>query len=178
MKKREERIIFYENAEELPLRRYQKFTKHIMIACGVGENLADYDSRTQKAIVYLKAQDVINASKELQNRRQLVFNALNEYSPQNMALAVLVKSIDGKEYNDLSGEGLEKVLDKLDELGYTKKEALSTIDRLKKKLNQNLLCIFPAFSKMIAWRMVSRVLENLKRAIKPYLKRKGANKST
>ena len=178
MKKREERIIFYENAEELPLRRYQKFTKHIMIACGVGENLADYDSRTQKAIVYLKAQDVINASKELQNRRQLVFNALNEYSPQNMALAVLVKSIDGKEYNDLSGEGLEKVLDKLDELGYTKKEALSTIDRLKKKLNQNLLCIFPAFSKMIAWRMVSRVLESLKRAIKPYLKRKGANKST
>ena len=178
MKKRKDRIIFYENAEELPLRRYQKFTKHIMIACGVGENLADYDSRTQKAIVYLKAQDVINASKELQNRRQLIFNALNEYSPQNMALAVLVKSIDGKEYNDLSGEGLEKVLDKLDELGYTKKEVLSTIDRLKKKLRANLLCIFPAFSKMIAWHMVSRVFGSLKQAIKPYLKRKEANKST
>lgn len=178
MKKRKERIIFYENAEELPLRRYQKFTKHIMIACGVGENLADYDNRTQKAMVYLKAQDVINASKELQNRRQLVFNALNEYSPQNMALAVLVKTIDGKEYNDLSGEGLEKVLDKLDQLGYTKKEVLSTIDRLKKKLKESLLCISRVSSRMIVWRMALLVFESLKRVIKRYSKKKTANKST
>ena len=136
-------VVYYETPQDLPIRRYQKFNKYLMIASEVGETIADYDKRMGRAIVYLKNGDTANAAKELQNARQGVFNALEEYTPTGLALACMVKSVNGKQYNDLTNEGLNSVLDALNEQGYTRGEMLSSIERLKKKLKASLKYIFP-----------------------------------
>ena len=105
-----------------------------MIASEVGETIADYDKRMGRAIVYLKNNDTANAAKELQNCRQGVFNALEEYTPTGLALACMVKSVNGKRCNDLTNEGLSAVLDALNKQGYTRGELVADIHRLKKKL--------------------------------------------
>ena len=131
-------IEFYESIDLLPIRKYQKFNKFLMISNEVGEDLSDYDRRTQRAISYLRQNDTKNAIKELTNRRQMVFNALQEYSPQNMALAVMVKSIDGIECTSIDENSLNNVLDRLNELGFSKKQIKEKVISLKKKLSHNL----------------------------------------
>ena len=135
-------VVYYETPQDLPIRRYQKFNKYLMIAAEVGETIADYDKRMGRAIVYLKNNDTANAAKELQNCRQGVFNALEEYTPSGLALACMVKSVDGKQCDDLTNEGLSSVLDALNEQGYTRGELVSNIQRLKKKSKASLRYIF------------------------------------
>ena len=140
-------IVYYETPHDLPIRRYQKFNKYLMIAAEVGETLGDYDRRTQRAIVYLNNGDTANAAKELQNRRQAVFNALQEYSPTGLALACMVKSIDGQQFNDISNEGLQYILNELDKQQLSRFSLIQNIERLKKKLKTNLRYIFRKISK-------------------------------
>ena len=109
-----------------------------MIASEVGETIADYDKRMGRAIVYLKNNDTANAAKELQNCRQGVFNALEEYTPTGLALACMVKSINGKQCDDLTNEGLNSVIDALSKQGYTRAHLVANIERLKKKLKMSL----------------------------------------
>lgn len=142
-------IVYYETPQDLPIRRYQKFNKYLMIAAEVGETLGDYDRRTQRAIVYLNNGDTANAAKELQNRRQAVFNALEEYSPTGLALACMVKSIDGVTFNDMTNEGLQNILTELDKQGYTRSALIQNIERLKKKLKTSLKYIFRRILKTV-----------------------------
>ena len=78
-------VTFYDSIRKLPIRRYQKFNKHMMIAAEVGDSIADYDRRTSRVLGYLNSDDIKSAAIELNNRRQTLHNALQEYSPSNMA---------------------------------------------------------------------------------------------
>ena len=142
-------IVYYETPHDLPIRRYQKFNKYLMIAAEVGETLGDYDRRTQRAIVYLNNNDTANAAKELQNRRQAVFNALQEYSPTGLALACMVKSINGQQFNDISNEGLQHILNELDKQQLSRFSLIENVERLKKKLKVSLKYIFPKILRTV-----------------------------
>lgn len=127
------KIEIYDTPEELPIKRYQRFNKFLMKANEVGNDFSDYNARTLKAMEFLKKKMMDEAVVELDNRRQLVFNAFMEYSPSSFALAILVKSIDGEVFTDYSEEGLMKVLDRLDEIGFSENEKNKTIKQVKKK---------------------------------------------
>lgn len=130
-------IEFYESAEDLPIRRFQRFNKLLMIDTEVGNTFDDYDIRTQKTIEFLNKQMYAEAIKELQNRRQMVYHAFEEYSPKHFALAIMVKSIDGKPFTDMSEKGLSEVLELLNESGYTEKQLGNDISDVKKKSLSN-----------------------------------------
>ena len=104
-----------------------------MIDNEVGSSISDYDKRMQKAIKFLNSDLKPEALKELENNRQNVFNCLSEYTPRNKALAVLVKSIDGKKYHGIDSETLKEVELDLDRIGFTKKMMDEVIDEVKKK---------------------------------------------
>lgn len=127
------KIQFYDSIRTLPMLRYQKFNKYMMIGCEVGNSIEDYDNRTDRAIRYLNAGDTTNAGIELENRRQLVHHALSEYSPKSNALAIMVYSIDGKVINDFEDDTLEAVLKDLDSIGFTIEMLNETITTVKKK---------------------------------------------
>jgi len=126
-------VVFYDSAETLPYRRYHKFNKFFMIASEVGCSVGDYDKRMQRAISYVNTKDFKSAGKELTNQRQCVHHALEEYSPKGMALAVTVYSINGAVCDKYQDDDLNLILDKLDEIGFTKLMADTAIETVKKK---------------------------------------------
>lgn len=127
------KIVIYASIETLPIKRYQKFNKFLMIDNEVGSCFEDYDVRTSKAVEFLRKDLKEEAIQELENRRQAVFNSFEEYSPKNNAFAILVHSIDDKIYSNYSDEGIKEVIDKLDEIGYNRKELDKEVSEVKKK---------------------------------------------
>ena len=125
-------VQFYDSIRKLPIRRYSKFNKHMMIAAEVGETISDYDKRMQRAIGYVANEDFKSAMIELTNQRQGLHNALQEYSPNGMALATMVYSIDGVVFEDFEEDALNEVLYKLDSIGFSKELLDNTIQEVKK----------------------------------------------
>ena len=169
-------IVYYETPHDLPIRRYQKFNKYLMIAAEVGETLGDYDRRTQRAIVYLNNNDTANAAKELQNRRQAVFNALQEYSPTGLALACMVKSINGQQFNDISNEGLQHILNELDKQQLSRFSLIENIERLKKKLKASLRYIFPKILRTVRLPLMPQSYVKSKQGTGRFWATRGQNK--
>ena len=131
------RIELYDNSQNLPILRFQKFNKYMMIANEVGNTFEDYDTRTAKALQFLQKEMVPEAIQELNNRRQAVFNAYNEFSPKGKAFAVLVKKIDDKRYEGISPNELDEVLKHLDRIGLGYLDSMKAISEVKKKSKLN-----------------------------------------
>lgn len=142
------KIEIYNSAEDMPIKRYQRFNKMLMIDNEVGSSFQDFDARSLKAIEYLKKGLMNEAIQELENRRQMVYNAFMEYSPKGRALAILIHSIDGEVYKDFSADSLDRVLDKLDKIGFSHTQSEETVAEVKKKSKWNWRNIFQRSSKV------------------------------
>jgi hypothetical protein len=134
-------IVFYSSPEDLPMKRYQRFNKYLMIDNEVGSDFADFNTRLNKVVQFFKKGMNTAGSKELENWRQMVYNSFKEYSPKGMALACLVKSIGGVECKSITGDALQKVVDRLDELGFSERKTDQVTKTVKKKLIPKLVCI-------------------------------------
>ena len=126
-------VEFFDTAEKMTMKRYNRFNKYIMVDNEVGSDFAAFNKRLSKAIQFLTKKMTTEAVKELGNFRQMVYNAFMEYSPKGMALALLVHKIDGEEQKDITASGLNKVLDRLEELGITQEFVNSEVLEVKKK---------------------------------------------
>lgn len=113
-------VSIFSSVQTLPIKRFQKFNKFLMLDNEVGSTFEDYDKRTLKTIELLKKDLKEEAVIELENRRQMVFNSYNEYSPSSFAFAVLVHSIDNEVFTNFSDDGLREIIDKLDSIGFSK----------------------------------------------------------
>tara|TARA_R100000655_G_scaffold86253_2_gene126223 strand:- start:123 stop:602 length:480 start_codon:yes stop_codon:yes gene_type:complete len=136
-KKRKREVIFYDSIEEMPHRRYMKFNKEMMRANDVGNTAADIIKRINKAISYVNAKLPEKAVKELANAKMTYAYATNELEPKGLALAAMVKSINGVKCDDITTSGLQNTLKVLQEIGLTKKEIDDTTGDIKKKLKEN-----------------------------------------
>ena len=133
-------VEMYDSIDELPIQRFQKYNKYLLIDSGVGSDLEDVMNHIERAKIYIKANPEMAAT-ELENLRQSIYLVTEEISPKYMAFAVLVNKIDGKEMNDMSDAGLKKVLEILSE---AKKGWLDGIlDSVKKKIDRELSLYFP-----------------------------------
>lgn len=126
-------IVFYDSDRNLPNKRFNKFNKYLFISMDVGSSIEDYDRKQSRATKYLIAKEYEAAIQELNNARQCFFSAMSEYSPKGLALATMVHSIDGVIYKSYDSGTLEEILNKLDDIGFTKAMEDETVDYLKKK---------------------------------------------
>jgi hypothetical protein len=126
-------IELYDGIQSLPIKRFQKFNKYLMMSIDIGNSFEDYDSKLRKARQFVASEMYSDALQELENQRQTVMNSYNEFFPTGFAFAVLVKKIGEKEYNDISPTGLQLVIDKLDEIGYEVGEVFKKASEVKKK---------------------------------------------
>lgn len=136
------KIDFFDSSQSLPIKRFHSFNKYMMMASDVGSDFGDYDARITRLRDFIKSDLKEEAEKELINFKQSLFNGLNEISPSNFALAMLVKSIDGKPVSVKTDEEIEYIIDKLDKAGYTKKEREDKTSEVKKKWKMNWLFTF------------------------------------
>lgn len=135
-------VEYYDSIEDLPIVRFHKYNKMLLIDAGLGSDLTDFDAHIEKAVAFIQSGDKDNATNELNNLRKAVYFIQNGLSPKYLAFAALVSKIDGKTTEDLSDDGLRSVVDTLADT--TQKQAVSELDSAKKKIDEELRTYFPA----------------------------------
>ena len=131
----------YDSIDEMPIINFQKYNKYLLIDSGIGSDADDIDAHIVKIAKFIKANNNKKALQELQNMRQNMYMVNNEISPKYLAFAALIHSIDGKEVNDLSDDGLKKLLQALKDVKHSK--VIDFLLWLKKKVTSELETYFP-----------------------------------
>ena len=131
----------YDSIDEMPIINFQKYNKYLLIDSGIGSDADDIDAHIIKIAKFIKANNSKKALQELQNMRQNMYMVNSEISPKYLAFAALIHSIDGKEVNDLSDDGLKKLLHDLKDIKHSK--VINFLLWLKKKVTNELETYFP-----------------------------------
>lgn len=138
-------IELYDSIHNLRILRFQRFNKYQMIASEIGNTFEDYDERTKKVLNFMNKKMYVEAIQELENRRQTVFNAYNEFTPIGKSFAILVKRIDDVRYNDFSPDDLDRCLIHLNRIGVDYETLTKKLSEVKKKSKPNWLFIIRNF---------------------------------
>jgi len=134
-------VEMYESISELPITRYHVYNKMLLLDSGIGSDIADFDGHLERVCAFIAQKDNDSAIKELQNMRQNIYFIHSALSTTNFALAALIKSIDGKERNDISDEGLAETIALINDM--TIGEVNKLLSDLKKKVESELSLYFP-----------------------------------
>lgn len=135
-------VEIYDTIEDLPIKRFHKYNKLLLIDSGIGTDLADVDRHISRAQLFIKKNDVESAVTEMENLRQNIYFVQSEISPRFMAFAVLVKSVDGQQFDDISDDGLKKIVENV--FGdMSKKDLTASFEEVKKKIDEELQLYFP-----------------------------------
>lgn len=135
------KVEMYDGIDELPMSRFHKYNKMLLVDAGIGSDMADFDRHITKAAQYIGKGDRENAVKELENLRQLVNAVQQGLSPRHMAFAALVKSIGGEPCGDISDDGIRRTAERLATL--TAGETATALGAAKKKIDTELRLYFP-----------------------------------
>lgn len=135
-------VEFYDTIEELPIVRFHKYQKLLLVDAGVGSDIAAFDQRLEKARRFLMSGNPEKAQQELENLRQCVFLIQSGLSPKHRAFAALVTKIDGEEFNDVGDDALSVITEKLNDV--PENELTAQLEAVKKKIDAELMLYFPA----------------------------------
>jgi len=130
-------VVFFDSIEEMPHRRYMKFNKEMMRANEVGNSMTDVIKRIDRAMGFIQAKESDKAVRELSNARLAYSYSQAELEPKGLALAAMVKSINGVEVDDITASGLQNTLEVLQNIGMSKRELDHNADSVKKKSNKS-----------------------------------------
>ena len=129
-------VVMYDSIEELPIVRFQKYNKMLMLDAGLGSDLTAFDAKLARVSEFIKANDLTNASAEIDNVRQTLFNVQNGLTPHFMSLVPLMAEVDGEPLTDLSDENIAAVYDRLKDV--TLKAYEGAASEVKKKIETEL----------------------------------------
>ena len=122
------RVVIYSDIENMPINRFSKFNKYLMIESNVGSDLSDF-TNNHLAKIYRVAGDKDKTITTANNMRQLFEFIVKEVNVSSLAFGVLVHSVNGAPNEDLTEETLKGLVVNLGNAGLTNKT-------LKKKLKK------------------------------------------
>lgn len=135
-------VEMYDAIDELPIVRFHKYQKLLLVDAGIGADITAFDQRIEKTRRFLMDGNTDEAKKELSNLRNCVWMIQNGVNPRNRAFAALVAKIDGRECSDMADDALEKILDTLKDAPI--KDVTAQLEAVKKKIDGELMLYFPA----------------------------------
>ena len=153
------KVVIYDSIDTLPVVRFHHYNRYLIVDSGIGSDMTDFDAHIEKVVRYIRKGDNENAAKEMENMRQNVYMILEGQNVRHLSFACLVKSIDGVEQDDLSPEGLTRVLEQLG--GAPLKDVTASAEEVKKKIDQELTLFFPALFDDVRTREYYDVLKRL-----------------
>jgi hypothetical protein len=135
------KVEIYDSIDELPVKRFHKFNKYLLVDAGIGSDMMDLNDRILKIMRYIDKSDKTNAKVELENLRQSIYLISQETNVKHLSFMALVKSIDGVEVTDLSDDNLKKLQKTFDTtpLGFFSQLLMN----FKKKVDTELALYFP-----------------------------------
>lgn len=134
------KVVLYNSIEELPMQRFHKYNKMMLIDAGLGSDLNAVDGHIERAVRFIKGDHRQEAATEMENIRQTIYLIIQGMSPKHMAFAVLVAEIDGKPCDDISDEGLQRIVDLLGDAPV--KDVTAESEAVKKKIDDELTTYF------------------------------------
>ena len=135
-------VEMYDAIDELPIVRFHKYQKLLLVDAGIGADITAFDQRIEKTRRFLMDGNADEAKKELSNLRNCVWMIQNGVNPRNRAFAALVAKIDGRECSDMADDALEKIFDTLKDAPI--KDVTAQLEAVKKKIDGELMLYFPA----------------------------------
>ena len=153
------RVRVYDSIDALPIRRFHVYNRMLLVDAGIGSDISDFDGHVERVVRYIKKSDLDSAAKEMDNLRQNVYMIMTGQSVRDLSFACLVAEIDGQPQDDLSPEGLQKVVGMLG--GATREETTEAYASVKKKIDDNLGLYFPALFNDVATREYYDILKRL-----------------
>lgn len=130
-------IELYESIKEMPIERFNEFSKLAALDMGVGSTLEDFHNHFSKLHAYVVNNKRDEALIEMSNVYQGFFYAINKISIWSYSFCAFIKSVDGEEYNRTEINDHRILIKKLSEKGLTVDKCQSTIDEVKKNLIQS-----------------------------------------
>ena len=135
-------VEMYDAIDELPVVRFHKYQKFLLVDAGIGGDIVAFDQRIEKTRRFLMDGKPDKAQQELENLRQTVYLIQSEISPKHLSFATLVTKMDGRDCDDLSDGALAKLLETLNDV--PEKELTAQLEAVKKKIDGQLRLYFPA----------------------------------
>lgn len=135
-------VEFYDTIEELPIVRFHKYQKLLLVDAGIGSDIAAFDQRIEKTRRFLMAGKPEQAQQELENMRQCVFLLQSGVNPKHRAFAALITKIDGQDCTDIGDDALAAITEKLNDV--PESELTAQLEAVKKKIDGELTLYFPA----------------------------------
>lgn len=134
-------VELYDSIDELPIARFYKFNKYMLIDAGIGSDIGDINNHIGKISKFIDNGDKDSAKKQLDNLRHALYLVSNETNVNHLSLAALVKSINGNNVHDLSDENMARIIGEFRDSPKSFIEKL--IESIKKKVETELSLYFP-----------------------------------
>ena len=135
------KIVAYTAINELPIVRYHRYQKLMLVDAGIGADILSLDRRLDKTRRYLLSGKSKEAAQELENLRQCVYLIQSGLNPRHRAFAALVTEVDGVQFPEASDEAADKIAEMLNDVPIG--ELSDIVDAVKKKIEAELRLYFP-----------------------------------
>lgn len=136
-------VEIYDDIESLPVVRYHKYSKMLLVDAGIGSGAGAASEHLTKISAFMRQGKTPEALQGLENLIQSLEFSAAELNPKMLAFAALVKSVDGEPITDITDEGLQKTAKMFD--GEPMGDVAHAFAGVKKKIDDSLRLYFPNF---------------------------------
>ncbi len=133
------KLVFYDGVEDLPIVQFHRYSKFLLVESGIGDNINDIDKHITRILNFFN--DKKKMQQELMNLRQCLYVIATEQDLHNKATLCLVRSVDGKPWEDFSDNGLEELYKMVN--GASVKELDTIAAQVRDAIDENLIQYFP-----------------------------------
>lgn len=137
------KVEIYDSIDDLPIRRFHKFNKYMLIDSGIGSDLNDINSHISKIAKFIH-KDKKDALKELENLRQSLYMISEETNIRHLSFAILIHKINGEVVHDISDENIKRIMSRLSDV---KQGFLNRLLESVKKKNR------PRAKSLLPWKI-------------------------
>ena len=138
-------LIVYRTPEHMPLNRYSKFQKYLLLKTGVGSDMQSIANHFNTWFT-LNAHGKHEESRtEAENLYYNFFSILQEVDYEDLSFVCLINSINGKPLIDISNENLVAVIKWLSDNGMTKEMVSLQVEDTRSAILRDLRLYFPKF---------------------------------
>lgn len=136
-------IQIYSDIDDTPIGRYNQFNLYMLADSDVGSSMESVNARLSRMDAFLAAGDIKKARVERQNLQVTFYSTFNKLNYAQRAFCCLIYKINDDRFDDISDEGINTMIERLDKIGITHKEIYEVVRSQKKKLMDALRMYFP-----------------------------------
>ena len=134
------KIVLYNSIHDLNFQRSHAFTKYMGMDADIGGDMQAVAKHYEKLFMFSNnpKEMKVELQKEAYNLYFFWFLVLENFNPQYLSFACMVHSIDGKEYNDITEDGLIETVKAVSYTGLTAGEMGDWLENVKKNLKKSV----------------------------------------